>query len=276
MHSSLSVTVSISNTPAFGFEHFGVRGIGRTDVGIQRTQNEDAFYIDDALGLYLVCDGMGGHASGQVASDLAVRSIVHAMKTVDPPPPYGQEPLVTAMQAANAAVFQRSQIDPTCHGMGTTAVGMRVEDDLMQICHCGDSRAYLLRNGQLTQLTRDHSLANLYRERPDLIGQLGPATSNVIIRAIGLDSSVDIDHRTIAMEHGDVFMLCCDGLTDLVDDWMIREIMTSGESLEVVAENLIRSANANGGTDNITVVVISVFDENLLMSQSGGLPFGGF
>lgn len=253
-------------------ERFGLRSVGRTDVGIQRTQNEDAFYVDDALGLYLVCDGMGGHASGQVASDLAVRSIVHSMKTGDPLPAPGQEPLVTAMLAANAAVFRRSQIDPKCRGMGTTAVGMRAEDDLLHICHCGDSRLYLLRHAQLTQLTRDHSLANLYAERPDLAGQLGPATSNVIIRAVGLDAMVEIDHRTVAMEDGDVYLLCCDGLTDLVDDWMIREIMTSGESMEVVADNLVRSANANGGTDNITVVVVSVYDENrLAASQSGSV-----
>lgn len=253
-------------------ERFGLRSVGRTDVGIQRTQNEDAFYVDDALGLYLVCDGMGGHASGQVASDLAVRAIVHAMKTGDPPVPPGQEPLVAAMQVANAAVFQRSQLDPKCRGMGTTAVGMRAEDDLLHICHCGDSRIYLLRHGHFTQLTRDHSLANLYQERPDLAGQLGPATSNVIIRAVGLDAMVEIDHRTVAMEDGDVYLLCCDGLTDLVDDWMMREIMTSGESMEVVADNLVRSANANGGTDNITVVVVSVYDENrLAASQSGSV-----
>lgn len=250
-------------------EPFRIRAVGRTDVGVQRTQNEDAFYVDDALGLYLVFDGMGGHASGQVASDLAVRTVVHALKTQDPPPAPGQEPLIAAMLAANTSVYQRSQIDQKCHGMGTTAVGVRVENDLLNVCHCGDSRAYVLRNGQFIQLTRDHSLANLYADRPDLVGTLGPATSNVIIRAIGLEAAVEIDHRTVAMEHGDVFLLCCDGLTDLVDDWMIREIMTSGDTLETVADNLVRSANANGGSDNITVIVVSVIDENLMMSQSG-------
>ena len=259
----------VPHSPSARLEHFGLRGVGRTDVGVQRQQNEDAFYVDDALGLYLVCDGMGGHASGQVASDLAVRTVVHAMKTGDPPPGPGQDPLVASLLASNTSVYSRAQMDSRCHGMGTTAVGMRVDEDLVHICHCGDSRAYLLRHGQFTQLTRDHSLANLYQERPDLVGQLGPATSNVIIRAIGLDANVEIDHRTVAMEHGDVYLLCCDGLTDLVDDWMIREIMTSGESLEVVADNLVRSANANGGSDNITVVVVSVYDENLLISQSG-------
>lgn len=249
----------MSTPRALPAERFLLRGVGRTDVGAQRTQNEDAMYYDDFLGLYLVCDGMGGHASGQVASDIAIRTIVHSFKTGDPPPAPGQDPLVAAMKAANAAVYQRSLLDPACHGMGTTAVGLRFEENLVHITHCGDSRAYLLRQGQLLQLTRDHSLRNLYEERPDLIGTLGPATSNVIIRAVGLDANVEIEHRTMPPEHGDVYLLCCDGLSDLVDDWMIREIMTSGDSLELVADNLIRAANNNGGTDNITVVLVQTF-----------------
>ena len=248
---------------AIPVERFLLRAVGSTDVGAQRTQNEDAMYYDDFLGVYVVCDGMGGHASGQVASDIAIRTIVHSLKTGDPPPAPGQDPLVAAMKAANAAVFQRSLSDPTCHGMGTTAVGLRFEENFVHVCHCGDSRAYLLRQGQLQQITRDHSLRNLYQDRPDLIGTLGPATSNVIIRAVGLDASVEIEHNTMIPEHNDIFLLCCDGLSDLVDDWMIREIMTSGESLEVVAENLIRAANNNGGTDNITVVLTQAFVDPL-------------
>jgi protein phosphatase len=247
-------------------ERFTLRAVGRTDVGVQRTQNEDAMYFDDFLGVYVVCDGMGGHASGQVASDLAIRTIVHSLKTGDPPPAPGQDPMVASMRAANAAVFQRAQIDPTCHGMGTTAVGLRAEEGIFHICHCGDSRAYLLRHNQFHQLTRDHSLRNLYEDRPDLIGQLGPATSNVIIRAVGLDAAVEIEHNTIAIEHGDLYLLCCDGLSDLVDDWMVREILTSGESLEHMAENLIRAANNNGGTDNITVVLVQTFVDPLWLS----------
>lgn len=244
-------------------EQFVMRGVGRTDVGVQRTQNEDAMYYDDFLGVYLVCDGMGGHASGQVASDLAIRTIVHSLKTADPVPAPGQDPLVAAMKAANAAVFQRAQIDPTCHGMGTTAVGMRIEGTTAHIAHCGDSRGYLLRHGQFHPITRDHSLRNLYQDRPDLVGQLGPATSNVIIRAVGLDAAVEIEHNSLAIEHGDIFLLCCDGLSDLVDDWMIREIMTAGDTLETTAENLVRAANNNGGTDNITVVLTQAFFDTL-------------
>jgi serine/threonine protein phosphatase PrpC len=253
----------IESEPRFGF-----RGVGKTDVGVQRDVNEDALAYDDRLGIWVVCDGMGGHASGQLASHLAIQTIMDAIKTGDPPPAEGVEPLVAAMQAANGAVFQRAQVDTACRGMGTTAVGLRADDDLLHLCHCGDSRAYLLRNGQLTQMTRDHSLINLYEDRPDLAGQLGPATSNVIIRAIGLDANVEIDHRTIAMEHGDVYLLCCDGLSDLVEDWMVREIMTSGESLDAITENLIRAANANGGSDNITVIVIQILNEGQLFAES--------
>lgn len=240
-------------------DRFALRAVGKTDVGAQRTQNEDAMYFDDFLGVYVVCDGMGGHASGQVASDVAIRTIIHALKTGAPTPAPGQDAMVTAMQAANAAVFRRAQQDPACHGMGTTAVGLRVEEGVFHICHCGDSRAYLLRGGQLHPITRDHSLRNLYQDRPDLVGTLGPATSNVIIRAVGLDAHVEIEHNTITIEHGDLYLLCCDGLTDLVDDWMIREIVTSGESMEVMADNLVRAANNNGGTDNITVILVTAY-----------------
>jgi protein phosphatase len=199
---------------------------------------------------------MGGHASGQVASDLAVRTVAQALKSPDQLADGGADPLVAALLAANRAVHERSQADPACHNMGTTAVGVRVDDDLLHVCHCGDSRLYLLRAGMLTQMTRDHSLVNLYKDKPELAGQMGPAASNVIVRAIGLEDRVEIDHRVVALEDGDIFLLCCDGLTDLVEDWMIREILTSGESLEVMSENLVRAANMNGGTDNITVILV--------------------
>ena len=226
-----------------------------------REVNEDSMYLDDDLGLYLVCDGMGGHASGQIASDLAVRSVVAAIKTGEPVVPKGQEPLSNWLKLANQAIFDRAQVDESCHKMGTTAVGIRAEDDVLHICHCGDSRVYLLRGGDLGQLTRDHSLENLYIDKPELVGQLGPAASNVIVRAIGLEQDVEIDHRVMAMEDGDVYLLCCDGLTDMVADWMVKEIMTSGETLDEVADNLVRAANANGGADNITVVLCAIFAE---------------
>lgn len=238
---------------------FAIRAVGRTHPGLCREVNEDSMFLDDQLGLYLVMDGMGGHASGQIASDLAVRTVVQSMKIGEPAVPPGEEPLSAWLKAANSAILERAQAEESCRGMGTTAVGIRAENDILHICHCGDSRAYLLRHGELTQLTRDHSLENLYKDKPELAGQLGPAASNVIVRAIGLEAQVEIDHRVMAMEHGDVYLLCCDGLTDLVADWMVKEIMTSGETLDEVADNLVRAANANGGTDNITVLLLAIF-----------------
>src|SRR5678809_855210 len=105
----------IADSRPIPVERFLLRAVGRTDVGAQRTQNEDAMYYDDFLGVYVVCDGMGGHASGQVASDIAIRTIVHSLKTGDPPAAPGSDPLVAAMRAANAGVYQRAQIDPACH-----------------------------------------------------------------------------------------------------------------------------------------------------------------
>ena len=260
-HSNLANPPAGTEPGVSTMARFATYAVGRTDVGRQRTTNEDAMLVDDQLGLYLVCDGMGGHASGQIASDLAVRTIAQSLKTGEPVPQNGEDPLQAAMQAANQTVYQRSQVDPACHGMGTTAVGLRVEADLLHICHCGDSRVYLLRGGKLSQLTRDHSLVNLYKDKPELEGQMGPASSNVIVRAIGLEERVEIDHRVVALEDGDIYLLCCDGLTDMVDDWMIREILTSGEPLEVMGENLVRAANTNGGSDNITVVLVGVKSE---------------
>lgn len=234
---------------------FSASSAGATDTGAQREQNEDAFFLDEEAGVYLVCDGMGGHASGQIASELATRTVAEFILGGESAPPQ-EEPLATALKQANQAILNRANQDAACRGMGTTAVGIRTEDDLVHICHCGDSRCYLLREGRIQQVTEDHSLQNLYKRKPELAQKLGPAHSNVIVRAIGLEPVVEIDHRIIAMEDGDLFLLCCDGLTDLVEDWMIQEIMTSDETLEAMAANLIRAANANGGLDNITVILV--------------------
>lgn len=244
------------NAPRYTPDAFLLSSVGITDVGVQRTQNEDALYFDDFLGVYVVCDGMGGHASGQIASDVAIRAIVHALKADDPPAPPGAEPLAHAIRAANLAVLARAMADESCHGMGTTAVGIRFDGEMLHVCHCGDSRAYLWRQGQLQLMTRDHSLRNLYEDRPDLEGTMGPATSNVIIRAVGLDAFVDIEHQVWEPQHDDVFLLCCDGLTDLVDDATIASILRGAATLDEAATVLVQTANRNGGSDNITVILV--------------------
>jgi PPM family protein phosphatase len=234
----------------YRLEHAGI-----TDVGVQRTQNEDSILLVPEVGVFAICDGMGGHASGAVASQLAVATISEVMRTGNPPPAEGEEPLVTAILAANQTVFHQALADPNCHGMGTTVVAIRLDIDAVHVCHVGDSRIYLLRGGELNQITRDHSLINLYADNPELVGKLGPAHSNVIVRAVGLHDQVEVEHRRVPLEAGDTFLLCSDGLVDMVDDWMVREMMTSGDDLQTTAANLVRAANANGGSDNVSVIL---------------------
>jgi protein phosphatase len=174
--------------------------------------------------------------------------------------PGDSDMLATAILRANRAVFARARSDAALHNMGTTVVGIREDGDLLHLCHVGDSRIYRLRQGQLDQVTRDHSLVNLYADNPALAARFGPANENVIVRAVGLREDVDVDHRAIAMEHGDMYLLCSDGLTDMVDDWILKELLADGleGSLDECADALIRAALSNGGVDNVTAVVLRI------------------
>lgn len=238
---------------------FQIESIGRTNVGLVREKNEDSHLIDDEIGLYLVCDGMGGHVGGQVASQMAVKVIGETLRSgaVRGRLP---DPLAGAILEANRAVFERARSDASLHNMGTTVVGIRRDGDLLHICHVGDSRIYRWRRGTLEQVTRDHSLINLYADSPELATKFGPPSSNVIVRAVGLREDVEVDHKALTMEAGDLFLLCCDGLTDMVDDWILKELMADSAeaSLEECADALIRAALSNGGIDNVTAVLLRV------------------
>ncbi len=234
---------------------------GKTDVGLVREKNEDSMLIDPSLGLYVVCDGMGGHVGGQVASQLAVATIAEVIRGNNPAPEANEpDRLVTSIRCANAAVFAKARAEPTLHNMGTTVVAIRVEDDLLHLCHVGDSRIYRLRQGNLEQVTRDHSLVNLYADNPELAARFGPPNSNVIVRAVGLRDAVEVDHRVIAMEAADLYLLCCDGLTDMVDDWMLKEMLSDGQngSLDECCDALVRAALSNGGVDNTTAILLRI------------------
>ncbi|MBL4634804.1 MAG: serine/threonine-protein phosphatase [Kofleriaceae bacterium] len=238
---------------------FEIKSYGLTDIGREREVNEDAMLVDNLHSLYLVFDGMGGHTAGQLASQLAMESL--AATFVDSEATHPQvEPLVRGIENANQAIFDHAQEYPETRGMGTTAVGVRFDEDQLHICHVGDSRLYRLRGPGLQRLTRDHSLANLYADKPELEGQMGPSTSNVIVRALGLDFNVEVDHRIVAVEEDDLFLLCCDGLTDLVTDKDIGNIMRSELPLSDMASALVDTANHNGGTDNITVILMLACD----------------
>ena len=240
---------------------FWIDSAGKTDVGLVRDKNEDSLLVDPQLGLYVVCDGMGGHVGGQVASQLAVATVADSIAQ-------GGEAeneadiLVRAIKQANAAVYGKAKSDPELHNMGTTVVAVRRDGDVLHMSHVGDSRIYRLRGGHLEQVTRDHSLINLYEDNPELAARFGPPNSNVIVRAIGLRDSVEVDHRAIAMEPGDLYVLCSDGLTDMIEDWMLREIMLDGAEgpIEECAEALIRAALSNGGVDNTTALLVRVHE----------------
>ncbi|MCP4447072.1 MAG: serine/threonine-protein phosphatase [Myxococcales bacterium] len=242
------------------WETFRIHAVGHTDVGRERDVNEDSMYVDPRLDLFLVCDGMGGHASGQLASQMAVRAIVEGVAAS--PSKSDIDVLVRSLEAANEGIYNYADANPECRGMGTTAVAMRVDGTRLHVAHVGDSRLYRLRGPSLQQLTRDHSLSNLYADKPELEGRLGPATSNVIVRAIGLEPQVAVEHRTIAIEEYDVFLLCCDGLSDLVDDALIAGIMQTDAPLSVMATQLVDLANKNGGSDNITVILVAVLNKS--------------
>jgi protein phosphatase len=241
----------------------GIESAGKTDVGLVREKNEDSMLIEPAFGLYVVCDGMGGHVGGQVASQLAVATISEVIRSHNPAPePDDADRLVTAIRCANATVFSKARAEPSLHNMGTTVVAIRGEADMLHVCHVGDSRIYRLRQGVLEQITRDHSLVNLYEDNPELASRFGPPNSNVIVRAVGLREEVEVDHRVIAMEAGDMYLLCCDGLTDMVDDWILKEMLSDGTqgSLEDCCDTMVRAALSNGGVDNTTVVVMRISD----------------
>jgi protein phosphatase len=243
-----------------------VESVGKTDVGLVREKNEDSMLIEPGVGLFVVCDGMGGHVGGQVASQLAVHTLAEVIKSGRPEPgPDDADILVTAIRCANSAIFHKAQRDPQLHNMGTTVVAIRQEADILHLCHVGDSRIYRLRENTFEQVTRDHSLVNLYEENPALAERFGPPSSNVIVRAVGLGAEVEVDHRMIAMEAGDMYLLCCDGVTDMVEDWMIKEMLADGidGALDECCEAIVRSALGQGGVDNITAVVLRIQESSL-------------
>ncbi len=236
---------------------------GRTHVGLVREKNEDAMLLAPDIGLFVVCDGMGGHVGGQVASNLAVRTIDQVIRSQQRPAAEDREILVTAIKNANRAIFSQAKQDPNLHNMGTTVVGIRQHGDTLQVCHVGDSRIYRLvyTSGELIQVTRDHSLVNLYEDNPELARRYGPPNDNVIVRAVGLHEAVEVEHQVVNMQLGDVYLLCCDGLTDMVDDWILREVMSEAATAPTLDEScdaLIRAALSFGGVDNTTAILLRV------------------
>ena len=247
---------------------------GISDRGLARSHNEDCYDIDREQNLFLVADGMGGHRHGEVAARLAVdtiRGFIERTAGGDVTWPFIPEPrlsrnsnlLKMAVRLAHDEVMGAIRADRRLTGMGTTVVALRVEGDTVSVAHVGDSRAYRVRNGRIELLTQDHTwvheqvVAGFLSDDQARVHPL----KNVVTRALGGESELEVDVREIAAEAGDVFILCSDGLTTMLDDEAIQESLGDGESLKQVARGLVREANSRGGLDNITVVVVRV-EEN--------------
>ena len=235
-----------------GLGHVGVI----TDTGRKRRRNEDAYVCEPPL--FAIADGMGGAQAGEVASRLAAAALKESHVDAG-----GEHRIYDLIQEANRRVYARSSTDPNTSGMGTTITVALVENGNVAFGHVGDSRAYLIRDGHMEQVTEDHSLVNelmksgkLSREEAETHPQ-----RSVITRALGTDPDVDADTFTIEAKAGDVFLLCSDGLTDMVGEREIQELVERNrENLDAALKALVKAANRGGGEDNITVVAFAISD----------------
>jgi protein phosphatase len=259
---------------SFPLDNMRVRFSGATDVGRKRNHNEDSLHLpgpsDERLAI--VADGMGGHASGEVASNMAVKTIVNyfrrtgAMQPLTWPYKVDRDlrgdtnRMVVSIMLANLEIHETAQRDITCKGMGTTVCAMYFLDDTVIIGHVGDSRVYRYRDGKITQLTEDHSLIQDYikMKRVTEAEAVGWPHKNVIIRALGMKDSVAVDLITEHPKIGDCYLLCSDGLSGMVDDGRLMELIAQEDNLDRAVQNLIAAANDRGGVDNITAVLARV------------------
>lgn len=242
---------------------------GQTDVGRKRAHNEDNFAILADLGLYIVADGMGGHASGEVASQLAVDTMREFFaSTADDPDRtwpykmdrsrgYEENRLLTGIKLSNLRIFESAKGNPKQKGMGTTIVALFVSAEGLYTAHVGDSRAYRVRDGQMEQLTEDHSLLNDYMKMKQLTAEEieNFPHKNVIVRALGMKETVKVDTRFDVPKSGDIVLVCSDGLAGPVSDEDIFRIIQSAPDITTAAAQLINKANENGGPDNVTAVL---------------------
>jgi protein phosphatase len=237
---------------------------GKSDVGLVRSNNEDAFVVKPELGLCLVADGMGGAAAGEEASRIFTETALEVFSA--PAGRSEEETLVlvqTAFRQANERILNHANENPHHKGMGCTAELVAFCDEGFVLGHVGDSRTYRLRNGQMTQLTQDHSVVQDQIDQ----GIISPAEAtdhpyrNVILRAVGVKETVATDLVREKMLYGDVFLLCSDGLTDMVDDTLVHEVLSCPIALAQKAEKLIESAKSAGGHDNITAVLCEVIGD---------------
>ena len=242
-----------------------LEAVGVTDTGWRRQKNEDDLAVCPELGLFIVADGMGGHAAGEIAARAAVATMIAAV-TADAAGPVGARPsrsstpalLVSAIERANANIFAAAQEDAALHGMGTTVVAALVLGGRLAVAHAGDSRAYLARGRHLQRLTEDHNALSQCRAAGiDLAMMPGLARhAHGLTRAVGVKEVIEVETRLVQPEPGDILLLCSDGLTCVIDDREIAAILVGCSDLSVAADRLIARALEHGGPDNVTVVLV--------------------
>ena len=247
-----------------------IRYAAKTDPGLKRNHNEDYFCLIEDEQLFLVADGMGGHASGEVASKMAadvIREFFARSRDDDATWPYKMDRalsylenrLVVAIKHANKKIHEAATRDVRMTGMGTTVVIGQICEDKFYIAHVGDSRCYRVRDGVVEQMTRDHSLLEDYKDaKPNMSDeeQRKFPHKNVITRALGMREHVQVDVLAHDIQDRDTFLLCSDGLSGMVEDPKLLELVKSAADLETAVASMIEAANAAGGTDNITVLAL--------------------
>lgn len=248
-----------------------VRIAGCTDTGLRRQINEDHIGFDQDLGIAVLADGMGGHQSGEIASHMAVESVLENLQELMNPETSGAitgsqllEQVSNTISYSNTRIFDAAEKLEQHKGMGTTVVALIVKESQIYAGHVGDSRLYLYRQRALTRITRDHSLVQdlidrgFYTEEEARQANVG----HIVTRALGTKEEVEVDTVQQEFQQGDIFLLCSDGLSDMVDDWRIEEMLREGaQDLQSTAQALVDTANRNGGKDNISVILVEVVNK---------------
>lgn len=251
-----------------------LRVVGLTDTGKVREHNEDTIAADADIGLLVLADGMGGYNAGEVASGIAVKTIVELVKSqveaeetslTDREDGLSRSSIILrdAILRANKLIYQTARTQPNCQGMGTTVVAALFFDNRVTVAHVGDSRLYRQRGDKLERVTMDHSLLQELVHRGFYSAEEAnrAANKNYVTRALGVEPSVDVEVQEIPVAKGEVYILCSDGLSDMVEDEDIHLTLTTfSANLDTVAKQLIQLANDNGGRDNISVVMASILD----------------
>ncbi|MEO7216836.1 MAG: Stp1/IreP family PP2C-type Ser/Thr phosphatase [Gemmatimonadaceae bacterium] len=258
--------------------HFAVAA--GSDVGRVRKGNEDSFFADanEYRGLFMVADGMGGHAAGEVASQMAVEVVsVDLEKLKDLESAAALEMVALSLRHANRAVFERSAAERDKMGMGSTASVLVLGDERFIVGHIGDSRIYLFRDGEMRQITHDHSVVQEQIDAGIITRDAAKnhKQSNVITRCVGMGWEVEPDITDGEVHQGDVFLLASDGLTGMVDDWRLSQLLGSRAAPERMVDAMISEANARGGVDNITAVVVRVHSSSAMATGAHPTPAPG-